>query len=198
MAAGTTIKLKRKAGAFAGAELAAGEAGIDTTNGKLYISKEGTTVTQIGRGKLLQMVSASYATQTSGTTTIPTDGTIPQKTEGTEILSASLTPSSATNRLLIFSNVVCSASGTVIVTSALFQDATSNALADSPFRVDANANINVIPLVHEMAAGTTSSTTIKVNLGTNGGTWYVNRRGSGTGEFSSGTKSTLIVFEIEP
>lgn len=47
MAAGTLIKQKRKAGAFVAGELAAGEIGVDTTNGDLYFSKEGTTVTQI-------------------------------------------------------------------------------------------------------------------------------------------------------
>lgn len=47
MAAGTTILLKRKAGAFNGGDLAAGEAGVDTTNGDLYFSTDGTTVIQI-------------------------------------------------------------------------------------------------------------------------------------------------------
>lgn len=47
MAAGATIKLKRKAGAFSGGELEAGEVGINSTNGDLYLSKDGTTVTQI-------------------------------------------------------------------------------------------------------------------------------------------------------
>ena len=44
MAAGTLIKVKRKAGAFVGTDLAAGELGIDTTNGHLYYSHDGTTV----------------------------------------------------------------------------------------------------------------------------------------------------------
>ena len=47
MAAGTTIQLKRKAGAFVGGDLAAGEAGVDTTNGDLYFSTDGATVVQI-------------------------------------------------------------------------------------------------------------------------------------------------------
>lgn len=44
MAAGTTIQHKRKAGAFAGGQLAAGEIGVDTTNGALYFSTDGATV----------------------------------------------------------------------------------------------------------------------------------------------------------
>jgi hypothetical protein len=44
MAAGVTIKVKRKAGAFTGGELAAGELGLDVTNSKLYGSSNGSTV----------------------------------------------------------------------------------------------------------------------------------------------------------
>ncbi len=45
MAAGTTIQHKRKAGAFVGGDLAAGEFGVDTTNGVVYFSTNGSTVT---------------------------------------------------------------------------------------------------------------------------------------------------------
>ena len=44
MAAGTTILHKRKAGAFSNGELQAGEFGVDTTNGQIYVSFDGTTV----------------------------------------------------------------------------------------------------------------------------------------------------------
>jgi hypothetical protein len=47
MAAGTTIQLKRKAGAFTGGNLAAGEAGVDTTNGNLSFSTTGSDVKTI-------------------------------------------------------------------------------------------------------------------------------------------------------
>lgn len=44
MAAGVTIKMKRKAGAFTGGELAAGELGVDTSGADLYGSVDGSTV----------------------------------------------------------------------------------------------------------------------------------------------------------
>lgn len=47
MAAGTLIKIKRKAGAFVGAELAAGELGLDVTNSKVYSSVDGATVFEV-------------------------------------------------------------------------------------------------------------------------------------------------------
>lgn len=47
MAAGVTIKHKRKAGAFSGGELAAGELGVDVTNSDLYFSVDGSGVVQV-------------------------------------------------------------------------------------------------------------------------------------------------------
>lgn len=46
MAAGAVIKHKRKASAFTGGELAAGEFGLDTATGDIYVSSDGSTVTQ--------------------------------------------------------------------------------------------------------------------------------------------------------
>lgn len=47
MAAGLTIKHKRKAGAFTNGELAAGEVGIDTSNSRIYYSADGSTVVNL-------------------------------------------------------------------------------------------------------------------------------------------------------
>ncbi len=59
MAAGTNILHKRKAGAFAGGELAAGEFGVDTTNGVGYFfSANGSTV-------LANTVGSSKAAESS-------------------------------------------------------------------------------------------------------------------------------------
>ena len=54
MAAGITFKLKRKAGAFTTGQLEAGEVGVDTTNGFLYVSTDGTDIyrlaSSLGKG----------------------------------------------------------------------------------------------------------------------------------------------------
>jgi len=70
MAAGTTIKIKRKAGAFSGGDLAAGELGIDTTTDQLYASTNGTTVfiiasTVFDQDDMSSNSAAALATQQS-------------------------------------------------------------------------------------------------------------------------------------
>lgn len=56
MAAGVTIKVKRKAGAFTGGQLAAGELGLDVTNDVLYASADGSTVFTIASTGLTDIV----------------------------------------------------------------------------------------------------------------------------------------------
>jgi hypothetical protein len=61
MAAGTTIQHKRKAGAFVGGDLAAGEIGVDTTNGVVYFSTNGSTVTMAGGGDYIGALQSDIA-----------------------------------------------------------------------------------------------------------------------------------------
>ena len=56
MAAGVTIKIKRKAGAFTGGQLAAGELGLDTTNSDLYSSNDGATVYAVNASGLTDLI----------------------------------------------------------------------------------------------------------------------------------------------
>lgn len=48
MAAGVTIQLKRKSGAFTGGDLVAGELGLDVSTGSVYVSVDGATVKMVG------------------------------------------------------------------------------------------------------------------------------------------------------
>lgn len=50
MAAGVTIKIKRKAGPFVNGELEAGELGLDITNSYMYSSNDGVNTYQINNG----------------------------------------------------------------------------------------------------------------------------------------------------
>lgn len=79
MAAGVTLKLKRKSGALAGGDLAAGEIGLDTATGDLYVSTDGSTVLQFDQsaigGEICKVLTADWAT-TSTTLATVNDGTV--------------------------------------------------------------------------------------------------------------------------
>ena len=79
---------------------------------------------------ILQVVYAENKVVGSGSLTIPSDGTIPQITEGNEILTCTITPKKANSRLLIeFTPSAEEISNTGnILTVACFRNGVSNAL----------------------------------------------------------------------
>ena len=148
--------------------------------------------------KVINVVEATpYTTYTSTAAGIPNDDTIPQITEGIELQTVTITPTSATSRLRIeFSGSFGGASGSSGV-AALFQDATANALvATSNGNYD---SVHMYPLVisYEMAAGTTSATTFRIRVGSVASTLYINGNAAER-KFGGVSASRLRVTEIAP
>lgn len=139
----------------------------------LIIKANGTAV---AAGKIVQVVEATpYSAWSNTGVAIPADNTIPQNTEGAEWVTVSITPTSATNRLRIEAFIPSVALSTsVIATAAIFQDSTANALAAGQAKPSAADVLFQLKIEHEMAAGTTSSTTFKLRAGPASGTLYVN------------------------
>lgn len=149
-------------------------------------------------GMAVQTVTSASTAVATGTTLMPIDDTIPQNTEGTEFMTLAITPTSATNKLVI--EVVAFVSSSVAscqMVVALFQDSTANALAVSDMTLSATATAPAtIPLTHSMVSGTTSSTTFKIRIGTNSaGTTTFNGQ-AGTRLFGAITKSHITITEI--
>jgi hypothetical protein len=130
-------------------------------------------------GQLMQPVCLAVSGEVAtGTTTIPADDTIPQQTEGDEYQSKGITPTSASNWLII--DHVGQYYGTVAtghtMTVALFQDATASAVKVAVVEQAANY-MHQISLHHEMRAGTVLSTNFKIRVGMdNAGTTTFNGR----------------------
>lgn len=143
---------------------------------KAYVDAEVSAAT----GKLVQVVEATpYTTWTSINNPIPIDDTIPQNTEGDQFVTASITPTSATNRLYI--EAICemvNAGSNLDCSMALFQDSTAGALAAATKQLGGSGVYSQIVLAYEMAAGTTSATTFKIRIGPGSGTIYVNGNAS--------------------
>ena len=117
-------------------------------------------------GHIVNRGSVQTQALVTGTTTGPyLDDTIPQNSEGDQVLSLAFTPLSATNKLEISIKINVGVDGGTLM-GALFQDTTANALASCLNYVPTANTIYSMGFDHTMVAGTTSSTTFKVRVGT--------------------------------
>lgn len=149
-----------------------------------------------GGSAFVQSVHASTASMTTTSSAIPNDDSIPQNTEGTELLTQAITPTDAANILQIDVIVhgALSATGGFVV--ALFQDTTANAL-NATLHNTTNSFAQEAVLRHRMVAGTTSATTFKVRVGPGSGTLTIN--GIGGARFMGGVMtSSITITEIAP
>jgi len=170
--------------------------GNTTMTGTLTTSARGIAKASMPAGTVLQVVNVQSGTYATTTVAIPTDNTIPQNTEGAEFFTVSITPTSATSKLLILVNAVMGNTAAQFPTIALFQDTTANALAvATAFQGTAGAG-NTLSIKHFMTSGTASATTFKMRFGL-GSTSTAHMNGPGGNAQFGGTCSTsMTVMEI--
>lgn len=143
-----------------------------------------------------------YTSNVNLTATIPDDDTIPQNTEGTEILSVSITPQSTTSTVKItFAGFGATSSNLVEIVSALFRDTVANALCAATHScgdggtLSAGNQIVQTSLVYEFVPGSTNAITFKLRVGATGGTLRMN--GISTARrFGGVAQCSLLVEEI--
>ena len=146
-------------------------------------------------GTVLQVATSATGALATGTTTIPFDDTIPQITEGTEFMTLAITPSSATNTLIIQVTLQIAFNGSDWTTVALFQNTTANALAATTANIQAGYGLPQT-FTYKMTAGTTSSTTFRVRAGAgSAGTVTVNGTASAR-RFGGVMASTMTIYEV--
>ena len=144
---------------------------------------------------IIQVKKYNLGTVVSGSTDAAgADDTIPQNTEGYEVMTLAITPTSTTTRLFIF---VCMAGGggsQGYQTLALFQDTTANALASSCNQNFATGKSNTTCFFHDMVSGTASATTFKVRFGaeSGSGTTYFNGDPAQSGQIHGGVLGSGI------
>lgn len=162
-----------------------------------YLTDSSITNTQLGTGQVAQIVTTNSSALGTTTTILPFDDTIPQITEGAELITLAITPKSATNKLVIDFSTLSGASVAMFVSLALFQDATANAIfATGDYMDTATAGLNM-QLKHTMTAGTTSSITFRIRIGgAAAGTVSWNGVNS-VRRFSTIPKSTLSITEYK-
>lgn len=175
---------------------------IDETNGLAYICLDNSAAAAVwlelgsGGGLFVQEVYETYLTYNNTTTAMPIDDSIPQITEGGEVLTAAITPTSATNIIRIIAEFSGASSPNLITGVALFKVGTAAALAASPLALPTDARFGTVVFSHELVAGGTSEITFSMRAGNAAGsTTYFN--GSKDGRYFGGVmKCALTLQEI--
>ena len=147
-------------------------------------------------GAILGRAYTSYATNADITGVIPSDDTLPQITEGTQIMSVSYTPKSITNRIRVrvAINYAVITDLTQGIGVALFDGATDAIAASVGF--SSGSAVHNIPIEYEYVPGVLTAKTYSVRVGSGNGTPIRLNGTVGSRVYGGAIKSTLVVEEI--
>lgn len=168
---------------------------LSNTNPSIPETSGAKALRTLGAGVLLDRAYAEYTANANLTTVIPGDDTIPQNTEGTEVLSVSFTPKSATSRVrLRFEGCVAADTANLAIGAAIFSSASANALRAGIANPGAIGNLESMLVEHEYVPGVTTALTFSVRVGPlTAGTVRMN--GSATARFFGGTMAATLMVE---
>ncbi len=147
----------------------------------------------VGRG------FGTYNTIETITDVIPADNTIPQITEGKQIISVTITPKRATN--IIRAEFMCwcnnADTGLAANAAAIFRNDQSDCLNVAAVTQGANSQLypEMLCVTAETVASTTSPLTFTVRVGPNGFRMFINALG-GTSLYGGASKATLALTEF--
>lgn len=117
---------------------------------------------------VVQRASNIDGSMSTTTTLVPFDNTVPQSTEGAQVLTQAITPKNSNNILVIDAKITfCHSAAAQVMIASIFQDTNANALSSAWFFTAAANHGGTITWRHIMTAGTTSSTTFKIRAGSN-------------------------------
>lgn len=149
--------------------------------------------------KVKQILTQTSNAATSTTAVIPADTSIPQNTEGTELITATITPTSETSKLMIEFHcpLVSRSAAGVLGVFALFKDASPNALDVSTTTVDSVTRSQSVFLRHVVDAGSISAVTFKIRYGAGqAATLSVLKTQDGTVTFGGVPQMSLTITEF--
>ncbi len=148
---------------------------------------------------VVQFISTTSNSVFTTTTLIPRDNTIPQNTEGNQILTLTITPTSSTSKLLIIFECMAAVKTTAGNSPqlALFQDSNVNALTAVDNRTG-TPSLNSGYLQYFMTSGTTSATTFNIRVGADGATpiVYINADATGARIMGGVAYVTMSITEF--
>ena len=148
-------------------------------------------------GHVLQVVNFQTAEVDTTTAQLPFDDSRPLISEGKEVMTLAITPTSASSKLRIEVHTFTQYAATGHTVIALFQDNITHSLAATASYRTANWGQNS-SFSHYMTAGTTSETTFRVRIGRGGSsasTITFNGEG-GTRDLGGVMSSSITITEI--
>jgi hypothetical protein len=156
------------------------------------------TADDLPAGTVLNAKFYESSTEYTVTSIIPFDNTIPQITEGTQIISGTITPTKTTSRIVGFVSINGDADSTSVQTIvAAFRGTTANAVAATWLKYITYSSL--ISFEFTDLPNTTSATTYSIRVGPDTGTLYVNRQATTpTSLLGGANKITLTLLEINP
>jgi len=168
-----------------------------TTNGAGVVTWESNSTT----GTVVQQVRSDVSTYLSTTSIVPFDDTIPQISEGSSADSLIITPSDASNILLIEYTAWSSstaASGTSAVFS-IFRDSGVNAIQSCVTAFPAaSQSTTTVKMRHYVTAGSTSPTTFSIRYGSSNGLRVAINGAGGGRKLGGSAAATLTITEYTP
>lgn len=194
----TTAKLGGDA--VTAAKLSAADAANIRTKIGASGSGDALTNAQMPAGSVVQSVLASAITNTALSATIPRDNTIPQVTEGTEVLNGKITPRSTSNKIRVRMTGWFEANAVLHVIGAICSSTQSDAIG--AMMVTSQPTVGYgMPMAFEaeFTPGTTSEITISFRAGPSDATPGTVRFASASGAHYLGAagKTTLVIEEIK-
>jgi len=149
-------------------------------------------------GAALKVIQATLSTNQTVTAAIPSDNTIPQITEGTQILSQAITPPSSSDKILCRVNVPYSSNTAIRVGVALFRTGNSNALAAVEGQ---SGNSGMISFEYLDSPASASEQTYSIRVGNTDGASTVGINGqassAGTRIYGGACMATLTLIAIK-
>ena len=143
----------------------------------------------------LQTVESLTSAVSTITTVIPLDNSIPQSSEGVELLTISITPKSATSKIRIKFDVCCGAwNWSVNAVGILFKDSNVNCLYVAG-QGDTTSRVFNLHGEYSEISGSTATRTYKLRVATQNNTVYINSRNGTDNIWGGKAMSYLRVTE---
>lgn len=194
-AARTTLDAEQKAASLGSASPATGDYIVvsdvsDSGNSKKVLISQVLALS--GTQQVAYTQTGAYA---SGTTSIPNDDTIPQSTEGDQYMSVSITPVSASSKLVVSIVAHFTSDSNARAICALFRDSGSDAIAVMANNDGSTSDIYTISGTFVFSSASTSATTFKLRCGSPAGNNNFNGA-LGARKFGGVFLSSIVIQEI--